>query len=202
MDDGRAAALGMSRVLLGSRDDTADAVQDGMLAAWRGLPALREPETFPAWFRKLVIRPSMRRVRSRRPVVELDLEIAAPAALSATKDRPGMCSWIRPYGRASLQHFAAVVRPSSDASRRRQRETRSQRSTGMSRGWGSWSSSTRRRTPTARRCGLGRAADSGSKNPPSSFVSSRARRLLWWARLLRRGRQTWPKTVRRALSPT
>lgn len=75
-----AAALGMSRVLLGSRDDAADAVQDGMLAAWRGLPALREPEAFPAWFRKLVIRASMRRVRSRRPVVELDLEIAAPGS--------------------------------------------------------------------------------------------------------------------------
>lgn len=73
-----AAALGMSRVLLGSRDDAADAVQDGMLAAWRGLPGLREPEAFPAWFRKLVTRASMRRVRSRRPVVELDLETAAP----------------------------------------------------------------------------------------------------------------------------
>lgn len=73
-----AAALGMSRVLLGSHDDAADAVQDGMLAAWRGLPALREPEAFPAWFRKLVIRASMRRVRSRRPVVELTVDIAAP----------------------------------------------------------------------------------------------------------------------------
>ena len=73
-----AAALGASSIITGSRDEALDIVQEAMLAAWQGLPGLREPDAFPAWFRRLVIRTAMRRVRRRRTVVELDLTMAAP----------------------------------------------------------------------------------------------------------------------------
>lgn len=73
-----AAALGASAIIAGSRDEAHDIVQEAMLAAWQGLPGLRDPEAFPAWFRRLVIRTAMRRVRGRRTVVELDLAAAAP----------------------------------------------------------------------------------------------------------------------------
>lgn len=73
-----AKALGASAIIVGSRDEAADVVQEAMLAAWQGLRGLREPEAFPAWFRRLVIRAAMRRVRGRRSVAELDLMVPAP----------------------------------------------------------------------------------------------------------------------------
>ncbi len=73
-----AAAVGASAIIVGSRDEAFDVVQEATLAAWQGLPRLREPDAFPAWFRRLVIRTAMKRVRGRRNVVELDPTIAAP----------------------------------------------------------------------------------------------------------------------------
>ncbi len=51
-----AVALGASTILTGSAADGADAVQEALLSAWQGLDSLREPEAFPAWFRRHVIR--------------------------------------------------------------------------------------------------------------------------------------------------
>ena len=73
-----AAALGASAIILGSRDEALDVVQEASLAAWQGLRSLREPEAFPAWFRRLVIRGAMKRARSRRTVIELDPTMVAP----------------------------------------------------------------------------------------------------------------------------
>ena len=72
------AALSASIVLLRSHADAADAVQDALLSAWLGLPRLRDPVAFPAWFRRHVIRAALRGLRRRRPVVELDLAVAGP----------------------------------------------------------------------------------------------------------------------------
>lgn len=73
-----AVALGASTVLTGSAADAADAVQDALLSAWQGLDGLREPDAFPAWFRRHVIRAASRasRARARGRVVELDASLA------------------------------------------------------------------------------------------------------------------------------
>jgi hypothetical protein len=42
-----AAALGTARLVAGSGDDGADAVQEALLSAWQGLGSLRDPEAFP-----------------------------------------------------------------------------------------------------------------------------------------------------------
>ena len=73
-----AAALGAGAIIVGSRDEARDVVQEATLAAWQGLRSLREPDAFPAWFRRLVIRAAMKRVRGRRAIVELDPSIVAP----------------------------------------------------------------------------------------------------------------------------
>jgi RNA polymerase sigma factor (sigma-70 family) len=82
-----AKALGAARILLQSGSDAADAVQDALLSAWRGLDSLRDPEAFPAWFRRHVVRAAIR--IGRRPhVVELDLSGAfAPEELERTVER-------------------------------------------------------------------------------------------------------------------
>jgi len=74
------AALGACIVLLRSHADAADAVQDALLSAWLGLPALRDPVAFPAWFRRHVVRAALRSARRRHPVVELDIasSVAGP----------------------------------------------------------------------------------------------------------------------------
>lgn len=67
-------ALGAATILTRSHADAADAVQEALLSAWRGLPQLRDPDAFPAWFRQHVVRAATRAAKSRNRVVELDLD--------------------------------------------------------------------------------------------------------------------------------
>lgn len=73
-----ASALGAARILAGSHADAADAVQDALLTAWRGLDGLRDPIAFPAWFRRHVVRSAMRHGARRGRVVELEADLVAP----------------------------------------------------------------------------------------------------------------------------
>jgi RNA polymerase sigma-70 factor (ECF subfamily) len=72
------AALGTARIVTRSEADASDAVQEALLSAWRGLDGLREPEAFPAWFRRHVVRAALKAAQRRGRVVELDLAVAAP----------------------------------------------------------------------------------------------------------------------------
>jgi RNA polymerase sigma-70 factor (ECF subfamily) len=51
---GRLHAVAYS--ILRDRDAAADATQHALMAAWRGLPGLRDPERFEAWAYRLVVR--------------------------------------------------------------------------------------------------------------------------------------------------
>jgi len=69
-----------ARLILRDHELARDAVQDGFLAAWRGLPSLRDPDRFEAWLHRLVFRSCINviRRRGRRPMeVEL-LPVDAP----------------------------------------------------------------------------------------------------------------------------
>ena len=70
-----AVALGAARLITGNESDAADAVQDALLSSWQSLDGLRDPDLFAAWFRKIVIRSSVRYVRRRR-IMEIDLDAA------------------------------------------------------------------------------------------------------------------------------
>ena len=73
-----AAALGTARLVAGSADAGADAVQEALLSAWLGLDALRDPDAFPAWFRRQVIRAALRAAKRQHRLVELNIEYPAP----------------------------------------------------------------------------------------------------------------------------
>ena len=81
-----------ARLILRDHELARDAVQEGFLAAWRGLPSLRDPDRFEAWLHRLVFRSCINviRRRGRRPrEVEL-LAIDSPEAgdfASAVADR-------------------------------------------------------------------------------------------------------------------
>jgi RNA polymerase sigma-70 factor (ECF subfamily) len=67
------AALATASVVAGNHADGADAVQNALLAAWQGIDSVRDPATFAAWFRRLVVRAAIDLSRRRRPVAELEL---------------------------------------------------------------------------------------------------------------------------------
>jgi RNA polymerase sigma-70 factor (ECF subfamily) len=63
-----------ARLILRDHDLARDAVQDGFIRAWRGLPSLRDADRFEGWLRSLVARSciDILRRRGRRPIeVEL-----------------------------------------------------------------------------------------------------------------------------------
>jgi RNA polymerase sigma-70 factor (ECF subfamily) len=69
-------ALRAAHVIVGSEVEARDAVQDGLLLAWRDIRKLRDPRAFPAWFRQIVVRASIRRAKARHRLLELDVELS------------------------------------------------------------------------------------------------------------------------------
>ena len=59
--------------MLGSPAEAEDVTQDAFLAAWRGLPTLRERAAFSGWLYRLAVNRCLNLLRGRRPVAELDL---------------------------------------------------------------------------------------------------------------------------------
>jgi RNA polymerase sigma-70 factor (ECF subfamily) len=63
-----------ARLIVRDRELARDAVQDTLMAAWRNLPGLRDPDRFDAWLHRLLVRTcidALRRRRSRPIEVEL-----------------------------------------------------------------------------------------------------------------------------------
>ena len=49
------ASYRLASAILGSDDAAADATQNALVAAWRELPQLRDPERFDPWFRRILV---------------------------------------------------------------------------------------------------------------------------------------------------
>ena len=58
--------------LTGSAADADDAVQEGLIAAWRGIDGLGDPERVRSWLASIVSRKATDRIRARKPTSELD----------------------------------------------------------------------------------------------------------------------------------
>jgi RNA polymerase sigma-70 factor, ECF subfamily len=67
----------VATLILRDRDRAHDAVQEAIVAAWRGLGALRDPDAWDSWVHRLTVRACMTAARRdrRRSLVELS---AAP----------------------------------------------------------------------------------------------------------------------------
>jgi RNA polymerase sigma-70 factor (ECF subfamily) len=66
-----AQAFRLARAIVGESGEAEDVVQEAFVSAWRGLPRLREPERFDAWFGRILVnacRMSVRRRGSVRPI--------------------------------------------------------------------------------------------------------------------------------------
>ena len=79
----------IATLILRDRDRAHDAVQEALVAAWRGLSALRDPDAWEAWVHRLTVRACYAAARRdrRRSLVELpaaeDLELAGAGDESA-----------------------------------------------------------------------------------------------------------------------
>ncbi|GAA1453160.1 RNA polymerase sigma factor [Nocardiopsis tropica] len=66
--------------VVGDPGDARDAAQEALVTAWRKLPELTDPQSFPAWLHRIVGRRALNALRARRPEapVEDDAGFAAP----------------------------------------------------------------------------------------------------------------------------
>jgi RNA polymerase sigma-70 factor, ECF subfamily len=73
-----------ARLILHDPELARDAVQDGLVKAWRDLPGLRDPDRFDAWIHRITIRSCLTILRRRRRrVIEVEL---TPTADMPTAD--------------------------------------------------------------------------------------------------------------------
>lgn len=83
----------IARLILRDSDRAQDATQEALIAAWRGLRGLRDPDRFEAWLRRLLVtacyreaRSQKRRVRAEGQVRPIETETADPARVTADRD--------------------------------------------------------------------------------------------------------------------
>ena len=99
----------IARLMTRDPERAKDAVQEALVRAWRDLPALRDPDKFDAWLRRLLVRACIDEIRlwRRRGVIEVELlglhsPISADSSVSIA-DRDALNRGFRrldPEGRA------------------------------------------------------------------------------------------------------
>ena len=104
--------LRTARLILRDEEQASDAVQDALLSAWLHVRAIRDPEHFEMWLRRLLVRACYREGRRarRRRVIEIhvpELEARGPEDLqAAAADRDQL---ERGFRRLSIEHRAVLV---------------------------------------------------------------------------------------------
>jgi RNA polymerase sigma-70 factor (ECF subfamily) len=97
-----------ARLILRDPELARDAVQEGLIRAWRDLPGLRDPERFDAWLHRLIVNAclDLARRRRRRPI-EIELSpihhpmTADESAVVARRDQiENVLRGLDPSGRA------------------------------------------------------------------------------------------------------
>ncbi len=65
----------LATLILRDGDRAQDAVQEALVAAWKGLSALRDPDAWDAWLNRLTVRACFHQIRrdKRRRLVELNV---------------------------------------------------------------------------------------------------------------------------------
>ncbi len=91
-------AYRLAAVILNDRVEAEDAVHDAAVAAWRAFAELRDPASFEAWFRRILVNGCRDRLRARtrRRVVDVGRELvdaehpAVPDTSEATAARDAL----------------------------------------------------------------------------------------------------------------
>jgi RNA polymerase sigma-70 factor (ECF subfamily) len=102
--------LTFARFVLHDRAQAEDAVQEALVRAWQGLPALRDPERWDAWLHRLVVRAcaDQGRDRLRRPA-EVRMVWVEPIAIDQAGAIDDHDQLDRGFQRLKPDQRAAVV---------------------------------------------------------------------------------------------
>jgi RNA polymerase sigma-70 factor (ECF subfamily) len=106
------SALRVAELILGSRPEAEDALQDACLRAWRDLPKLREANKWDAWFRKLTVRAAIDRTRRRPrltaiPMLDTDVDVGGDADFTRGVGEADELRWL--LAALSAEERALVV---------------------------------------------------------------------------------------------
>jgi RNA polymerase sigma-70 factor, ECF subfamily len=101
----------VARLILRDKERAEDATQEALVAAWRGLPTLRDPDRFDAWMRRLLVHACYREAAQsrRRHSVESSVRPLArsgPDPGTALADQDEL---ERGFARLSPQQRALIV---------------------------------------------------------------------------------------------
>jgi RNA polymerase sigma-70 factor (ECF subfamily) len=81
----------IARLILRDTDLAEDATQDALVHAWRDLPALRDPDRFDAWLRRILVRScsdiGRRQRRWRTEISLVPIEPTEPDSVASLADR-------------------------------------------------------------------------------------------------------------------
>jgi RNA polymerase sigma-70 factor (ECF subfamily) len=83
----------MAALILRDRDGAGDAVQETLVRVWRELPTLRDPESFDAWCRRILVNAcsdlarSERRLSASVRILRLEPNVDDGTGIAADRDR-------------------------------------------------------------------------------------------------------------------
>jgi RNA polymerase sigma-70 factor (ECF subfamily) len=69
-------AFRIARAILGNDPDASDATQEAFVSAWRELPKLRDPDSFDAWLRRILVNACRAQLRGRKRIREISLDVS------------------------------------------------------------------------------------------------------------------------------
>ena len=91
----------LARAILGRTEEAEDATQEAFIAAWRGLPSLREPARFDAWFGRIAVNACRMSMRRRPSTVVLSLE-----TVPSRQSDPAADPWLSGVVDSDALHWA------------------------------------------------------------------------------------------------
>lgn len=101
-----------ARLILRTDDRAEDAVQDALVQAWLGIRALRDPDRFEAWLRRLLVHACYRSAKRNRAwqVVEIhDLPTDGPLTPDGQRSLAARDQLERGFRRLAPDHRAVLV---------------------------------------------------------------------------------------------
>ena len=101
-----------ARLILRDNECAADAVQEAMLSAWLHIRAVREPDRFDAWLRRLLVHACYREAKRlrRRRVMEMDVTpLDTPTGDDAPAEAAARDQVERGFRRLTVEQRAVLV---------------------------------------------------------------------------------------------
>jgi RNA polymerase sigma-70 factor (ECF subfamily) len=81
---------GLAQLIVRDPDRAADATQEALVAAWRDLSALRDPDRFDAWLHRVLVRSCQREARQTRRLRAVEVGDVALGERAGRDDLPSM----------------------------------------------------------------------------------------------------------------